>query len=151
MESLFCLPFRCHNRRSHPLVNPRLGVSVCYHPSCYIPRLCVENTVPLTFLWRSQDIYCVDFVENTLFKSSGDICWSSAFFASVANSRWTKETAMASFLRRLVSRSSDRSFNLIDSSLNTVNCQVAWLGLTSCVLVLLTWHTRGLLQLRYSM
>ena len=43
-------------------------VCVRYHASCYIPRLYVENKVPLSFLWRSQDMYCVDFVENALFK-----------------------------------------------------------------------------------
>ena len=42
--------------------------------SCYIPRLYVENKVPLGFLWRFQDTHCVIFVENALFKSSGDIC-----------------------------------------------------------------------------
>ena len=49
-------------------------LSVCYHASCFIPRLYVENTVPLSFLWRSQDVHCVDFVEIALFTSSGDIC-----------------------------------------------------------------------------
>ena len=46
-------------------------VCVYYHASCHIPRLYI---VPLSFLWRSQDMYCVGFVENALFKSSGDIC-----------------------------------------------------------------------------
>ena len=49
-------------------------LSVCYHASCYIPRLYIEITVPLSFLWCSQDMHCVDFIENTSFKSSGDIC-----------------------------------------------------------------------------
>ena len=54
-------------------------VSVCYHTSCYmyihVPRLYmyVENQVPLGSLWRIKSIYCVGFIENTLFKSSGDI------------------------------------------------------------------------------
>ena len=39
-------------------------VCVSYHTSCFIPRLYVENTVPLSFLWRSQDIHCVDFVQR---------------------------------------------------------------------------------------
>ena len=55
---------------------------VCYHASCFIPRLYVGNMVPLSFLWRSQDMHCVEFVEIALFKSSGVICWSPAFFAS---------------------------------------------------------------------
>ena len=33
-----------------------------------------ENNVPLGFLWHFQDTSCVDFVEDTLSKSSGDIC-----------------------------------------------------------------------------
>ena len=57
-------------------------LSVCYHASCFIPHLYFENTVPLSFLWRSQDMHCVNFVEIALYKSSGDICWSPAFFAS---------------------------------------------------------------------
>ena len=55
-----------------------LCVSVCLsatgHASCHIPRLYVENKVTLSFLWRSQDMLCVDFVENALYKSSGDNC-----------------------------------------------------------------------------
>ena len=49
-------------------------LSVCCHTNCYIPRLYVENMLPLSFLWRFQDMYCVDFIENALFISSGDIC-----------------------------------------------------------------------------
>ena len=45
-------------------------VYVCHHASCFVPRLCIENTVLLSFLWRSQDMHCVDFVEIALFKSS---------------------------------------------------------------------------------
>ena len=50
-------------------------VCVCYHASCYIPRLYIEHKVPLGFLWRFQHniMYCVDVTENALFKSSGDI------------------------------------------------------------------------------
>ena len=46
-------------------------LSVCYG---YIPHLYVENKVPLGFLWCFQDMHCVAFVENALFKSSGNIC-----------------------------------------------------------------------------
>ena len=49
-------------------------VCVCYHTSCYIPHLYIDIKVPLGFLWRFQDTHCVDFIENALFKSSGDIC-----------------------------------------------------------------------------
>ena len=68
----------------YDIVNPRrmregygsrsVCESVCYRASGYIPRLYVENNVPLGFLWRFQVMHCVAFVENALFKSSGDIC-----------------------------------------------------------------------------
>ena len=49
---------------------------VYYHASCYTPRLYVENKVPLSFLCRFH-MYSEDFIENALFKSSGNICWLS--------------------------------------------------------------------------
>ena len=48
--------------------------AICYHASCYIPGLYIENKVPLDFLRHFQDINCVDFIENALFESVGDIC-----------------------------------------------------------------------------
>ena len=48
-------------------------VSVYYRTSCYIPHLYVENKVPLGFLWCFQDIHCVAFIKNALFKSYDDI------------------------------------------------------------------------------
>ena len=51
-----------------------LCMCVCvYRTNCYIPRLYVENKVPLGFSWRFQDMHCVASVENALFRSSGDI------------------------------------------------------------------------------
>ena len=47
---------------------------VYHHASCYIPRLYVENTVPLSFLHCFLLVYCVYFTEKALFGSSGDIC-----------------------------------------------------------------------------
>ena len=61
-------------------------LSVCYRASCYIPRLYVEIQVSLGFLCWSSRMYCVDFVENALFKSSGEICWSPRCFLA---SGWT--------------------------------------------------------------
>ena len=62
-----------------------------------------------------------------------------------------KRNSIGFFSRRIVGRSSDRSYNSTDSSLNILNCQLAWLGFfTSCVLVLLTKHTCGPLQIRNS-
>ena len=50
-------------------------VSVCLVGNCYIPRVFfVEIQVSLGFLCCFQRKYCVDLVENALFKSSGDIC-----------------------------------------------------------------------------
>jgi hypothetical protein len=50
------------------------SVPVCYHFNYHILGLYVENKVLLGFSWQFQYVICVDFVENTLFKSSGDIC-----------------------------------------------------------------------------
>jgi hypothetical protein len=49
-------------------------LSVHYQANCHKLGSYVENKVPLGFPWQSQRMYCVDFVENVLFKSSGDIC-----------------------------------------------------------------------------
>ena len=52
-------------------------VSVCM---CQLLRqllytcLYVANKVPLGFLRNFQGMYCVDFIENASFKSTGDIC-----------------------------------------------------------------------------
>ena len=43
------------------------------HTSCYIPHLYVEIKVPLSFLCYFLHMHCVDFVENALFRNSGDI------------------------------------------------------------------------------
>ena len=58
------------------LVNPRRTregygscLSVCYHTSCYIPRLRVQFAVLQGSLWRSQFMICVDFSESALFAS----------------------------------------------------------------------------------
>ena len=96
-------------------------VCVYHHTSCHIPRLYVENKVLLSFLWRSQDMYCVDLVGNALFKSSGDICWSPLPSSLLDELLVNKRDSDGFFSRRLVSRSSDRSYNSTDSSLNTVN------------------------------
>ena len=49
---------------------------VCYHASCYSPRLYVENIKALlSFLCHLVHVYCVNFIENTLFRNYGNICW----------------------------------------------------------------------------
>ena len=52
--------------------NSACTACVCYHACCYVPG--AHGKVPLGFLWYFQDMNCVDFVENAIFKSSGDIC-----------------------------------------------------------------------------
>ena len=48
--------------------------SVCECVCVSIAATHVENKVPSGFLWYFQDMNCVNFIENTLFKSYGDIC-----------------------------------------------------------------------------
>ena len=88
----------------------------------------VDNKVLLSFLWRFQDMYCVDFIQIALFKSSGDIYWSPLPFL-LLDELLVKRDSDGFFPRRLegTCRSSD-SYNSTDSSLNIVNCQLAWLG-----------------------
>ena len=105
-------------------------VCVCYHASCYIPRLYIEIKVPLGSTWRSQHMHCVVFVENDLFKSFGDICWPplpSSFLDELSMDKIDND---GFFSRRLVCRSSDRSYNLTDSSLVIVNYQLRFLPWT---------------------
>ena len=47
---------------------------VCYHTNCYILRLYVEIKVALSFLCYFLHMYFVNFVQNALFRSYGDIC-----------------------------------------------------------------------------
>ena len=72
-------------------------VCVCYHASYYIPRLYVENKVTLSFLWCVVDMYCVDFFENALFRSSGNICYAPLPSSLLNELSMNKETVMASF------------------------------------------------------
>ena len=49
---------------------------VCYHmyTNCYMPHLYVVIKVALSFLCHFLHMHCVDFVEDALFRSYGDIC-----------------------------------------------------------------------------
>ena len=68
---------------SRVLINPRSmregygsrSVCVCYHANCYIPCFFIKIQVSLGFLCCFQWMHCVDFTENALFKSSGNIYW----------------------------------------------------------------------------
>jgi hypothetical protein len=115
------------------LINPRRACAkrvtvvlcVCYCSNCH---LYVENKVPLGFSWQCQRMYCVDFVEHALFKSSGDICWSPPF--SPLDDLSVDETDSDQFISRLivqVRRSSDSSYNSNESSLLTVDYQPLFL------------------------
>ena len=70
-----------------------MSVCVCYRASCYmyIPVLYVENKVAIRLF--VVDTHCVDFVENVLFKTFGDIFRPS----SLLSSSHSKETVAASF------------------------------------------------------
>ena len=62
-----------------------------------VPHLYDESLVSLGILCRFQLIYCVDFVENVSFESSGDICWPplpSSFHDQLS---MDKEIVMVSF------------------------------------------------------
>ena len=50
------------------------SVCVSYRASCYICYICIESQVLLGHQYRSQRMCCVDFIENALFESSGNIC-----------------------------------------------------------------------------
>jgi hypothetical protein len=113
-------------------------LSVCYHSNCHILGLYVENKAPLGFSWQSQRMYCMYFVENALFKSSGNIC-RSPLPSSSLDELSIDEMDSDQFISRLaVYRPSDSSYDSTDSSLLTVDYQLRFLGLlSSCVLDLL--------------
>ena len=144
--------WRMHEDYSSLCVCVCVCMFVCYHARCFISHLNVENKVPLSFLWHSWDMYCVDFVEIALFKSSvtfsDHLCLPRFFDEFLLN----KRDSDGFYSRRIVGTSSDRSYNSTDSSVNMLNCQLVWLGfLTSCALILLTKHACGPLQLRNNM
>ena len=99
-------------------------VSVYYRASCYIPHLYVESLVPLGFLLCcSQRMYCVNFIENTLLKSSDKICQSPLPSSLLKGLLMDKRDNDGFFSRRLACRTNNRSYNLTDSSLVTVDYQ----------------------------
>ena len=104
-------------------------VCVCYHASCYISRLYNEIKVSLGFIWRFQDMHCVAFVENASFKSFGDICRPPLPSLLLDKLSMDKIDIDGSFSRRVVCRSSDRSYYSTDSTLVIVNCQTMLLAL----------------------
>ena len=67
--------------------------------------------MPLGFIWCFQDMNCVDFVENALFKSSGEIYRPSLPSLLLDELSMDKRDNDDFFSRRLVCRSSDSSYN----------------------------------------
>ena len=118
---------------SHP-VCVCVCVSVClsYRASCYIPHLSWKSGA-LGFLCCSQRMCCVHFVENILFKSSGEVCWSHLPSSLLDEFLMDKRDSDGFFLRRLACRTNDRSYNSTDSSLVTVHYQQRLLACFSLV------------------
>ena len=133
------IPRHCFTpKKSLLIINPQRmregygsrSVCVCYRASGYILRLYVENKVPLGFLWHFQDMHCLAFIENALLKSSDDICWPPLSSSLLDELSMDKRDSDGFFSRRLVCKSSDRSYNLTDSSLVIVNYQLRFLPWT---------------------
>ena len=60
-----------------------MHLCVCYQASRNIPVLYIGNKVPLRFPWHFQNMHCVAFVENAMYKRSDNIwCPPLPFFAS---------------------------------------------------------------------
>ena len=106
----------------------RVSVSVCYPANCYI-LLYVETKVPLGSCGDFNK-WNVEFIENTLFKSYGNILWSSLPSSLLDELLMDKSDSDGLFSRRLACRTNDRSYNSTDSSLVTVDyLKASWLSL----------------------
>jgi hypothetical protein len=81
--------------------------------------LYIENKVPLGFLWQSQCMYCVDIVENALFKSAGDISWPSLPSSPLDELSIDERDSDCFISRLVVCRSSDSPCHSTDSLLLT--------------------------------
>ena len=108
-----------------------VSVYVFYHASCCMPHLYTGNNVPLSFLHRFLLMHCVDFAENTLFRSSGDIkfCWSPLPSLLFDRLSMDKTDSDGFFSRWIVYRSSDRFYTSTGSSLAIVNLSATLLDL----------------------
>ena len=63
------------NPQRMQLYTRSLCVYVYYHASCYIPGLYDANKGAIRLFTAFLKYECVNFIENALFKSSGDIYW----------------------------------------------------------------------------
>ena len=102
-------------------------VCVCYHTMYYIPPFFTDIHVSLGLLCCFQCMHCVDFVEDALFKSNGNICWSPLppFLDQLS---MDKRNSNGFFSSRLVCRTSDSSCNSTDWSLVTVDYQPSFMA-----------------------
>ena len=78
-------------------------------------------------------MYCVDFVENALFKSSADIYWLPLPSSLLDELSMDKRDSDGFFSNRIVCRTSDSSHNSTDLSLVEVDYQLRFLALTTSV------------------
>ena len=141
IQSLLLLinPWHMRKRCSHKLCINSVCEYVCYHASCHIPDLYIENEVPLGFLWY---LY-VDFVKSTLFKSSGDICWPPQRF-SFLDKLSVDEKDSDHFISILVAfSSSDSSYNLTVVTVGYQQCFLA-LPCTRSADLACTWHLHAI-------
>ena len=88
----------------------------------------VEIQVSLDFPCSFQHMPCVDFTENTLFNSSGDIYWSPLPSSLLGQLLMDKRDSDGFFSSRLVCRTSDSSYNSTDSSLVTIDYQQSFMA-----------------------
>ena len=88
----------------------------------------VEIQVSLGFPCCFQRMHRVDFTENALFKSSGNICWSPLPSSLLGQLSVDKLDSDGFFSSRLVFRTSDNSYNSTDSSLVKVDYQQSFVA-----------------------
>lgn len=105
---------------------------LCMHESCYIsPRLYIESQLSLGFLCWFLRMHCVDFNENTLFKS---ICWSSLPCLHIDPFSIDKRDSNV-FSKGLVSMTSTSSYNFdwLITGYSKLPSMLLGLWLSSCM------------------
>ena len=120
LSLLFCMiitdgPFVFINPQCMLRASVCLSITTLY--SCYIPRLYIEIEVTLGFLCRCQRMNYVDFIDNSLFKCSGDIYWPPRPSSLLDQLTINKRSSDGFFSKSLVCRTSDSSCYLADLSL----------------------------------
>ena len=114
------------------------------HSVCMCVCLCLSaTTLAAVYLIHTLKVRCcsnrpstlistyahyVDFIENALFRSSGDICWLPRPSLLLDQLTMDKRDSDGIFSRRLVCRTSDSTCNSTDSSLITVDYKQRFLA-----------------------